>query len=211
MVVWCPDGAGIRAAAQHSQSLEAWFVHTPGLKVVVPSEPADVKGLIKTAVRDDDPVMFFQHKKLFKNEGPVPGGDFIIPLGQAAVKRKGRDVTLLSYGSGFYLCKEAAIALESLNIQAEIVDLRTLKPLDMVTVAASIKKTRRAVIVHEACLTGGFGAEMAACIQEDLFDYLKGPVKRVAAKDVPIPFSPSMEDYVLPRVSDVVEAVRSIA
>ncbi|MEJ2168831.1 MAG: alpha-ketoacid dehydrogenase subunit beta [Desulfobacterales bacterium] len=210
MVVWCPDGAGIRAAAQHSQSLEAWFVHTPGLKVVVPSEPADVKGLIKTAIRDDDPVMFFQHKKLFAKEGPVPEGDFTIPLGQAAVKRPGRDVTLVCYGSGFYLCKVAAEELSAKNIEAEIVDLRTLKPLDMPTVAESIKKTGRAVTVHEACLTGGFGAEMTARIQEELFDWLKAPVKRVAAKDVPIPFSPSLEDYVLPVVSDVVVAAREV-
>ncbi len=210
MVIWCPDGAGIRAAAQHSQSLEAWFVQTPGLKVVVPSEPADVKGLIKTAIRDDDPVMFFQHKKLFAKEGAVPRGDVTIPLGRAAVKRQGQDVTLICYGSGFYLCEEAARELDSMKIDAEIVDLRTLKPLDLGTVAASIKKTGRAVITHEACLTGGFGSEMVACIQEDLFDYLKAPVKRVAAKDVPIPFSPPLEDYVLPRVSDVVEAVRAI-
>lgn len=210
MVIWCPDGAGIRAAAQHSQSLEAWFVHIPGLKVVVPSEPADVKGLIKAAIRDDDPVMFFQHKKLFAKEGPVPRGDFTIPLGQAAVKRQGKDVTLLCYGSGFYLCEEAARELGSMKIEAEIVDLRTLKPLDMSTVAESIKKTRRAVIVHEACLTGGFGAELAARIQDELFDYLDAPVKRVAAKDVPIPFSPQLEDYVLPKVADVVSAVQLI-
>jgi pyruvate dehydrogenase E1 component beta subunit len=210
MVIWCPDGAGIRAAAQHSQSLEAWFVHIPGLKVVVPSEPADVKGLIKSAIRDDDPVMFFQHKKLFKKEGAVPKGDGIIPLGQAAVKRKGLDVTLICYGSGYYLCEEAAAELADMKIEAEIVDLRTLKPLDMQTVAESIKKTHRAVTVHEACLTGGYGAELAARIQEKLFDYLESPVKRVAAKDVPMPFSPAMEDYVLPKAADVVEAVRAI-
>ena len=210
MVVWCPDGAGLRAAAQHSQSLEAWFIHTPGLKVVVPSEPADVKGLIKSAIRDDDPVMVFQHKKLFAKTGPVPKGDFTIPLGQAAVKRTGKDVTLLSYGSGFYLCLEALGALGSLNIDAEVVDLRTLKPLDMALVAESIRKTHRAVIVHEACLTGGFGAELAARIQDEVFDYLDAPIKRVAGKDVPIPFSSPLEDYVLPRVSDIIEAVRAV-
>ena len=210
MVVWCPDGAGIRAAAQHSQSLEAWFVHIPGLKVVVPSEPADVKGLIKTAIRDDDPVMFFQHKKLFAKEGPVPEGDFTIPLGQASIKRKGSDISLICYGSGYYLCEEAAEELDRMQIAAEIIDLRTLKPLDMDTVAESVKRTGKAVIVHEACLTGGFGAEMAARIQEDLFDFLKAPVKRVAAKDVPIPFSPLLEDFVLPKVSEVIDAVRSI-
>jgi pyruvate dehydrogenase E1 component beta subunit len=210
MVVWCPDGAGLRAAAQHSQSLEAWFVHTPGLKVVVPSEPADVKGLIKSAVRDNDPVMFFQHKHLFAKEGHVPENEYLIPLGQAAVKRQGGDVTLLTYGSGFYICLEAIDTLTDAEIDAELVDIRTLKPLDMNTVSTSVKKTGRAVIVHEACLTGGFGAELAARIQEELFDYLKAPIRRVAAKDVPIPFSPPLEDFVLPQAADVVEAVRSV-
>jgi pyruvate dehydrogenase E1 component beta subunit len=211
MVVWCPDGAGLRAAAQHSQSLEAWFVHTPGLKVVIPSEPADVKGLMKAAIRDDDPVMFFQHKRLFSREGPVPDDpELILPLGRAAVKREGKDVTLLTYGSGFYLCMEAAGELSREGIEAEVVDLRTLKPLDMDTVAASIRKTFRAVIVHEACLTGGFGAELAARIQAELFDFLDAPVLRVAAKDVPIPFSPALEDFVLPKPADVVRAVKAV-
>jgi len=211
MVCWCPDGAGLRAAAQHSQSLESWFVHLPGLKVVVPSEPADVKGLIKAAVRDDDPVMFFQHKKLFALEGPVAEEDYVIPLGQAAVKREGKDLTLLTYGSGYYLCQEAAEALAGMGLEAEIVDLRTLKPLDMETVSNSLRKTFRAVIVHEACMTGGFGAELAARIMAELFDYLDAPVVRVGAKDVPIPFSPPLEDFVLPSVTDVVEAARSVA
>ena len=210
MVVWCPDGAGLRAAAQHSQSLEAWFVHVPGLKVVVPSEPADVKGLIKAAIRDDNPVMFFQHKKLFAKKGPVPEAEFVIPLGQAAVKRQGSDVSLLCYGAGTYLCREAADALADEKIEAEIVDLLTLKPLDMETVAASLRKTHRAVIVHEACVTGGFGAELAARIQDALFDELDAPVKRVGAKDVPMPFSPPMEDFVLPGVDDVLAAVHAV-
>lgn len=210
MVVWCPDGAGLRAAAQHSQSLEAWFVHTPGLKVVIPSEPADVKGLIKAAIRDDDPIMFFQHKKLFAKEGPVPEEEYVIPLGQAAVKREGKDVSLLCYGSSYYLCMEAADKLAEDGIDAEVVDLRTLKPLDMDTMAESIRKTHRAVIVHEACRTGGFGAELAARIQEELFDDLDAPVKRVGAKDVPIPFSPPMEDFVLPNAGQVVEAVHGV-
>ncbi|OEU58416.1 MAG: hypothetical protein BA862_13855 [Desulfobulbaceae bacterium S3730MH12] len=210
LVVWCPDGAGIRAAAQHSQSLEAWFVHVPGLKVVVPSEPSDVKGLIKSAIRDDNPVMFFQNKSLFSKQGVVPEEDYLIPLGKAAVKRQGKDVTLICYGSGYYLCKEAADILAEQGIEAEIVDLRTLKPLDMDTVTVSIKKTGRAVTVHEACLTGGFGAELCARIQEQLFDHLKGPIKRVAARDVPMPFSPGMEDFCLPKVTDVVMAAHSI-
>jgi acetoin:2,6-dichlorophenolindophenol oxidoreductase subunit beta len=211
VVFWCPDGAGIRAAAQHSQSLEAWFVHMPGLKVVVPSEPADVKGLIKAAIRDDDPVMFFQHKKLFAKEGPVPEStDHVIPLGQAAVKREGTDVSILTYGSGYYLCREALDALVGMGIDPEVIDIRTLKPLDMKTLLNSVKKTHRAVVVHEAHLTGGFGAELAARIQEAVFDDLKAPVIRVAAKDVPIPFSPPLEDFVLPSPSDVVAAVRRV-
>jgi pyruvate dehydrogenase E1 component beta subunit len=211
MVVWCPDGAGLRAAAQHSQSLEAWFVHTPGLKVVVPSEAADVKGLMKASIRDDDPVMFFQHKRLFARQGHVPADpEFLIPLGRAAVKREGRDVSLLTYGSGFFTCMEAAQTLAGEGIEAEVVDLRTLAPLDWDAVAASLRRTNRAVIVHEACLTGGFGAELAARIQEELFECLDAPVLRVAARDVPIPFSPPLEDFVLPKPADVVSAVRSV-
>lgn len=210
MVIWAPDGAGLRAAAHHSQSLESWFVHTPGIKVVVPSEPADVKGLAKAAIRDDDPVIFFQHKKLFSKEGPVPDGEHIVPLGKAAVKRSGDQVTLLTYGSGYYMCMEAANELSIVGIEAEVIDLRTLKPLDFNTIAQSIKKTNRVVVVHEACLTGGFGAEVAARICSDFFDYLDAPVIRVAAKDVPIPFSPTLEDFVLPKVKDVIKAVQQV-
>jgi pyruvate dehydrogenase E1 component beta subunit len=200
----------LSAAAHHSQSLESWFVHTPGLKVVVPSEPADVKGLLTAAIRDDDPVIFFQHKKLFAKEGPVPEGEHIVPLGKAAIKRPGTDVTLLTYGSGFYLSMEAAKQLAGMGIEAEVVDLRTLKPLDFETIAASIRKTNRAVVVHEACLTGGFGAEVSARINSELFDYLDAPVLRVAAKDVPMPFSPGMEKFVLPKAEDVIRAVRQV-
>lgn len=210
LVIWAPDGAGLGAAAHHSQSLESWFVHTPGLKVVVPSEPADVKGLLTASLRDDDPVIFFQHKKLFGKEGPVPEGEYVIPLGKAKVKRKGMDVTILTYGSGFYLSTEAAKELSGMGIEAELIDLRTLKPLDFETIAESLKKTCRAVVVHEACLTGGFGAELVARISSELFDYLDAPVLRVAAKDVPIPFSPPLEKFVLPSVEDIVKAVRQV-
>ena len=211
LVIWAPDGAGLSAAAHHSQSLESWFVHAPGLKVVVPSEPADVKGLLKAAIRDDDPVIFFQHKKLFAREGPIPEGEYIVPLGKAAVKRPGGSVTILTYGSGFYMSMEAADELAGMGIEAEIIDLRTLKPLDFGTIAASIKKTNRAVVVHEACLSGGFGAELSARINSELFDYLDAPVLRVAAKDVPIPFSPRLENFVLPKIEDVINAVRQVA
>jgi acetoin:2,6-dichlorophenolindophenol oxidoreductase subunit beta len=210
LVIWAPDGAGLSAAAHHSQSLESWFIHAPGLKVVVPSEPADVKGLLTAAIRDDDPIIFFQHKKLFAKEGPVPEGEYIVPLGKAAIKRPGTDVTILTYGSGFYMSMEAANELAGMGIEAEVIDLRTLKPLDFETIAGSIQKTNRAVVVHEACLSGGFGAEVSARINSELFDYLDAPVLRVAAKDVPIPFSPGMEKFVLPKIEDVIKAVRQV-
>jgi pyruvate dehydrogenase E1 component beta subunit len=210
LVIWAPDGAGLSAAAHHSQSLESWFIHIPGLKVVVPSEPADVKGLLKASIRDDDPVIFFQHKKLFAKEGPVPEGEHIVPLGKAAVKRSGDHVTLLTYGSGLYMSMEACKELSKMGIEAEVIDLRTLKPLDFNTIAQSVKKTNRAVVVHEACLSGGFGAEVSARISSELFDYLDAPVLRVAAKDVPMPFSPKLEAFVLPKVEDVIKAVRQV-
>lgn len=210
MVLWAPDGGGLSAAAQHSQSLENWFVHIPGLKVVAPSEPSDVKGLIKAAIRDDDPVIFFQHKRLFAQTGHVPEDEYIIPIGSAAVKRPGKDITILTYSRMTYLCLEAAEQLAKEEIDVEIVDLRTLKPLDFALIAESVKKTYNVLIVHEACLTGGFGGEIAARIGEELFDYLDAPVMRIGAKDVPIPFSPVMEDFVLPKASDVVEGVKKV-
>lgn len=210
MVLWAPDGGGLSAAAQHSQSLENWFVHIPGLKVVSPSEPSDVKGLIKAAIRDDDPVIFFQHKRLFAQTGHVPEDEYIIPIGSAAVKRPGKDITILTYSRMTYLCLEAAEQLAKEEIDVEIVDLRTLKPLDFALISESVKKTYNVLIVHEACLTGGFGGEIAARIGEELFDYLDAPVMRIGAKDVPIPFSPVMEDFVLPKVSDVVEGVKKV-
>lgn len=210
MVLWAPDGGGLSAAAQHSQSLENWFVHIPGLKVVAPSEPSDVKGLIKAAIRDDDPVIFFQHKRLFAQTGHVPEDEYVIPIGSAAVKRPGKDITILTYSRMTYLCLEAAEQLAKEEIDVEIVDLRTLKPLDFALIAESVKKTYNVLIVHEACLTGGFGGEIAARIGEELFDYLDAPVMRIGAKDVPIPFSPVMEDFVLPKVSDVVEGVKKV-
>jgi pyruvate dehydrogenase E1 component beta subunit len=210
LVIWAPDGGGLSAAAHHSQCLEAWFVHTPGLKVVVPSEPADVKGLIKTAIRDDDPVVFFQHKKLFAQKGPVPEGEYLIPLGKGDLKRKGRDITIITYSRMVYFCQEAADRLAREGIEAEIIDLRTLKPFDFEIIAESVKKTYHALVVHEACLTGGFGAEIAARIGEDLFDDLDAPVTRIGARDVPIPFSPVLENFVLPQVGDIVKGAKKV-
>lgn len=210
MVIWAPDGAGLSAAAQHSQSLENWFVHTPGLKVVVPSYPADVKGLIKSAVRDDDPVVFFQHKKLFAQSGPVPEDEYLISIGKGDVKKAGTDITLITYSRMTYAALEAAELLAGEGIDVEVIDLRTLTPLDFDLIADSVKKTNNILIVHEACLTGGFGGEIAARIGEELFDDLDAPVTRIGARDVPIPFSPVMEQFVLPQVSDIVEGVKRV-
>jgi len=210
LVIWAPDGGGLSAAAHHSQSLESWFIHTPGLKVVVPSEPADVKGLIKTAIRDDDPVIFFQHKKLFAQTGPVPKEEYCIPLGKGDIKRQGTDITLVTYSRMTYLSLEAADQLANDGIEVEVIDLRTLKPFDFDLIAESVKKTFHALIVHEACLTSGFGAEIAARIGEELFDYLDAPVVRVGAKDVPIPFSPVLENFVLPQTDDIIKGIKRV-
>jgi pyruvate dehydrogenase E1 component beta subunit len=210
LVLWAPDGGGINAAAQHSQSLENWFVHTPGLKVVAPFEPADVKGLLKSAIRDDDPVIFFQHKRLFRWTGPVTEEEYVIPLGKGVVKRPGTDLTILTYSRMTYECLEAARELDQKGIHAEVIDLRTLCPLDFDLITRSVKKTRHVMVAHEACLTGGFGAEIAARISEELFDYLAGPVVRVGAKDVPMPFSPVMENYVLPQIADILAGVEKV-
>lgn len=210
MVLWTPDGGGIYAAAQHSQSLENWFVHTPGLKVVVPSEPKDVKGLLKAAIQDDDPVVFFQHKSLFKQAGPVPEEPYVIPLGKGEIKRPGKEITLLTYARMTYFSLEAARQLEEEGVDVEVIDLRTLSPLDFDIIAQSVKKTGRVVVAHEACLTGGFGGEIAARIGEELFDHLKAPVVRVGAKDVPVPFCKELEDYVLPQVPDVIAGINKV-
>jgi len=210
LVIWAPDGGGLSAAAHHSQSLESWFIHTPGLKVVVPSEPADVKGLIKTSIRDDDPVIFFQHKKLFAETGPVPEEQYLIPLGKGDIKRQGSDITIITYSRMTYLSLEAADRLAKEGIEVEVIDLRTLNPFDFDLIAESVKKTAHVLVVHEACLTGGFGAEIAARIGEELFDYLDAPVSRIGAKDVPIPFSPVLENYVLPQTDDIVEGVKRV-
>lgn len=176
LVIWASDGGGLSAAAHHSQSLESWFIHTPGLKVVVPSEPADVKGLIKTSIRDDDPVIFFQHKKLFAETGPVPEEQYLIPFGKGDIKRQGSDITIITYSRMTYLSLEAADRLAKEGIEVEVIDLRTLNPFDFDLIAESVKKTCHVLVVHEACLTGGFGAEIAARIGEELFDYLDAPV-----------------------------------
>ena len=210
LVLWAPDGGGIHAAAQHSQCIETWLIHTPGLKVVVPYEPADVKGLLKSAIRDDDPVIFFQHKRLFNWTGPVSEEEHIIPLGKGVIKLSGKDITLLTYSRMTYECMEAARELAKKGIEAEVIDLRTLSPLDFDLITQSVKKTRHVMVVHEACMTGGFGGELSARISEELFEYLDAPIVRVCAKDVPMPFSPVMENYVLPQVADILAGVDKV-
>ncbi|HEY8478097.1 MAG TPA: alpha-ketoacid dehydrogenase subunit beta [Chloroflexota bacterium] len=211
VVFRCPDGIINSAGGHHCQSLEAWFVHVPGLKVVVPSTPADAKGLLKAAIRDDDPVIYCEHKAFFKKSGPVPDDeDFVVPLGKASVRRVGSDVTVLAYSIMVDRALEAAATLAREGVDAEVVDLRSLVPLDKETVFASVAKTGRVVIAHEATARGGFGAELAALLVDEMFDYLDAPVKRVAARNVPVPFSPPLEHHVKPKTEDVVRAVLEI-
>ena len=205
-------GAGRSSAAQHSQSLHALFAHIPGLKVAVPSCPADAKGLLKSAIRDDNPVLFFEDKMMYHDSGPVPEGDYTVPLGQADVKREGGDVTLIATSSMVGVCLEAAEALAARGIEAEVVDPRTLFPLDEETLVASVRKTGYAVVVDEGVQRYGVTGELAATVGEKAFDYLDGPVLRLGAADLPVPFSPSLEMPTIPdaeRVAERVLALRS--
>jgi len=210
LVIRMPFGAGVNIAAHHSQSLEAWFMHVPGLKIVMPSTPYDAKGLLKTAIRDDDPVMFFEHKLLYPIEGSVPEEEYTIPLGVADVKRKGEDVTIVAT---LYMVHKALAAAEELDrqgINAEVIDPRTLVPLDKQTILNSVKKTGRIVLVTEDCKTAGVSAEIAAVVAEDALDYLDAPIKRVAEPDTPIPFSPPLEQFVIPNEKSIIKAVKEI-
>lgn len=209
MVVRTQQGSGGGKAAQHSQSLEAFFCHVPGWIVVAPSNAADAKGLLKGAIRNGNPVAFLEHKALYFQKATVPLGDVVLPIGKAKVLRQGRDVTLIAYSKAVELAVAAAEQLAKEDIQAEVIDLRTLKPLDLETVVASVTKTNRAVLVHEAHRFCGYGAELAATIQEKAFHDLDAPVLRVAALDVPIPFNRSLEKAVLPQVENVIAAVRT--
>ena len=208
IVFRCPMGAGRRNAGQHSQCLEALFTHIPGLKVVCPSTAADAKGLLKAAIRDDDPVVFLEHKLLYARKEEIPDGEYVIPLGKADVKRPGKDVTILTWSRQVYFALEAAETLAAEGIDAEVVDLRTLVPLDWETVSASIRKTHNVVVVEEGVKRGGVGAELSAQITEDLFDELDAPVGRVAGLNVVSPFSPVLEDAEFPHPADIVAGVK---
>jgi len=210
IVLRTPCGAGIGAAAQHSQSLEAWFTHMPGIKVVMPSTPADAKGLMIAAVRDDNPVMYIEHKQLLGMAGEVEEGEYIVPIGKADVKREGKDVTIVAWSWMVQKALAAAETLAEKGISAEVVDPRTLIPLDKEAILKSVEKTGRLVIVHEAVKTGGFGGEIAAMVTEEGFDYLDAPIKRVTAPDTPIPFSPVLEAAYLPNEEKIIKAVEEL-
>ncbi|WP_018086079.1 alpha-ketoacid dehydrogenase subunit beta [Desulfurispora thermophila] len=203
-------GAGLGAAAQHSQSLEAWFVHMPGVKVVMPSTPADAKGLLAASIRDDNPVIFIEHKMLYGISGPVPEGEYTIPLGKADIKREGRDVTVVATSAMVHRALAAAETLAGEGIEVEVVDPRTLVPFDKETLLRSVEKTGRLVIVHEAVKTGGIGGEIAAIVAEEGFDFLDAPIKRVAAPFTPVPFSPPLEAAYIPDENKIIQAIREI-
>ncbi len=210
LVLRAPDGIARSGGPQHSQSLEAIFQHIPGLKVVIPSNAADAKGLLKSAIREDDPVLYFEHKMLFPLKGPVPEGEFLVPIGQAQVVRQGTDITIVSYSLMLQRAREAAETLVKEGIEAEVVDLRTISPLDKGTVLESVAKTKRLLIVHEAVKTGGVGAEVAAMVAEEGLDYLDAPIIRLGAPFVPVPFSPALERLVKTTAGDIVCAARKL-
>jgi acetoin:2,6-dichlorophenolindophenol oxidoreductase subunit beta len=204
-------GAPGSAAAQHSQSPEGWYMNVPGLKIAVPATPADAAGLLRTAIRGEDPVLFFEHKMLYALKGEVSDDqDFAVPFGQAAVRREGKDVTVIAIGGMLPKALEAAETLAKEGIEVEVVDPRTLVPLDKETILASVRKTSRVVVAHEAHKRLGPGAEIAAMIAEEAIGYLDGPIVRVAARNVPLPYSPELESYVLPQTQDIIEAARGL-
>jgi pyruvate/2-oxoglutarate/acetoin dehydrogenase E1 component len=210
MVVRTPFGAGVNIASHHSQSLEAWFMHVPGLYVAVPSTPYDAKGLLKTAIRGDNPVFFCEHKLLYPVKGMIPEEEFLVPFGKADIKREGKDVTIFAT---MFMVHKALVAAEQLaksGISAEVVDPRTLTPLDKAAILASVKKTGRIVIVSEDTKTAGVSAEIAAIVAEEAIDYLDAPIKRVAEPDTPIPFSPPLESFVIPDEKRIIKAVKEI-
>jgi pyruvate dehydrogenase E1 component beta subunit len=211
LVMRFPAGSGTGAAAQHSQSLEAWLAHVPGLKVVQPATPHDVKGLLLSAIDDPDPVMVFEHKLLYKMKGEVPADPYRVPIGKAVVRREGRDVTIVATAIMVHRALEAAEALAGDGIDAEVVDLRTLRPLDRDTVIESVKKTSRLVCVYEGVKTLGIGAEISAMIAEsEAFDYLDAPIVRLGGAESPIPYNPVLEKAAVPQTPDIVTAVRNL-
>jgi pyruvate dehydrogenase E1 component beta subunit len=211
LVMRFPAGSGTGAAAQHSQSLEAWLAHVPGLKVVQPSTPHDAKGVLLAALADPDPVMIFEHKVLYKSKGPVPEGYYTVPINKSETRRIGRDVTIVASGIMVHKSLEAATQMESEGIDAEVIDLRSLRPLDIPAIAASVKKTHKLLIVYEGVKTLGIGAEVSAAIAEsDAFDFLDAPIMRLGGAEVPLPYNPELEKAAGPQVPDIVTMVRRL-
>jgi pyruvate dehydrogenase E1 component beta subunit len=210
MVIRTPGGGGQQLAAQHSQSLEAYFLHCPGLKVVCPAFPEEAKGLLKEAIRDDDPVMFLEHEALYGSKGEVPAGPYTTPLGKAKIIRDGKDISIVSFSRMAVLGLKAAQELSQEKIDAEVIDLRSLNPLDVKTIIASIKKTGRAVVVEEGWKTGGVGGEIVSLIMENGFDYLDAPVRRVSGQDVPMPYAKNLEKLAIPQLDDIITVVKDI-
>jgi len=206
LVVRAPGGGGNQLGAQHSQSLESYFVHCPGVKVVMPSTPEDAKGLLKESIRDDDPIVFLEHEHLYNTKGEVPPEEYTIPIGKAAIKRSGRDLTIVAYSNMVLTAQAAAEKLEKEGISIEIVDPRTLNPLDIHTIVASVKKTHRVIVVEEDWKTGGVGAEISSQIYEHAFTALDAPIMRVAGKDTPMPYAKNLEHAAIPQVEDIIHA-----
>jgi 2-oxoisovalerate dehydrogenase E1 component beta subunit len=212
MVIRGPSGGGVHGGPFHSQNPEMWFAHTPGLKVVCPAGAADAKGLLKAAIRDNNPVLFFEHKFLYRRmKETMPAGDHLVPLGNALLRRDGRHIAVITYGAMVWTAMEAARQLESEGLELAVLDLRTLVPLDKQTVLDTVRRTNKVILMHEDNRTGGMGSELAAIIAEEAFEDLDGPIVRVTAPDTPMPFSPTMEDVFLPQVSDVIAAARRLA
>jgi len=211
IVIRGPSGAGVHGGPYHSQSNEMWFVHTPGLKVVVPATAYDAKGLIKASIRDNNPVIFYEHKFLYRRiKDEIPSDDYIVPLGEARVAREGTDISVITYGAMVWTALEAAEELQKENISLEVIDLRSLLPYDEEAVLESVRKCNKVILLHEDTRIGGFAGELAAVIAEKAFDDLDGPIVRVTAPDTPVPFSPPLEEYFLPNAKKVAEAARRL-
>lgn len=211
IVIRGPSGGGTHGGPFHSQNVESYFFNTPGLKIVQPATAYDAKGLIKAAIRDEDPVLYLEHKFLYRRiKEELPDEDFVVPLGKAAVRREGSDLGIITYGAPLYKALEAAETLAGEGVETEVLDLRSLQPLDEQAILDTAMKTNKVIVLHEACLTGGAGGEIAARIAEKAFDFLDGPVVRVAAKDTPVPYSPPLEEYFMPQVEDILDAARKL-
>jgi 2-oxoisovalerate dehydrogenase E1 component beta subunit len=212
MVLRLPTGGGIRGGPFHSASTEAWFFHVPGLKLVAPSTPLDAKGLIKAAIRDPNPVLFYESKYLYRHvKDEIPDDDYVVPLGKADIKREGEDITVVTYGTGVHWSLEAAEKLFAEGVSVEVLDLRSLIPLDRDAILESVRKTGKILIVHEDTITGGIGAEIAALVSSRAFEYLDAPVRRVASPDTPVPYAPTLEDFILPNAEKVAAGLRELA